>query len=331
MFKNLLVYRLAPEWQADLISLDEGLAKHRFVPCGASQPLSLGWVPPRGEAHSPLVESIGGHWLLKLTIERKVLPGAVVKRRTEELAARVEQETGRKPGKKMTKELKEQAVLELLPMAFTKQSSTWVWLDVRQQLLMVDAGSPGKADEVITALVKAADGLAVLPLHTAMSAGAAMTDWLASGEPPSMFTVDRDAELKSSDEQKSVVRYARHPLDIDEVRQHISEGKLPTKLALTWEARVSLMLTDTLQIKKLQFLDVVFEGHKPGKEEAFDADVAIATTELSKLIPDLIAALGGEQAPGTPAPVPGAAVVPSRAPAPSPDSPAELADVAPWD
>ena len=325
MFKNLLVYRLAPEWSADLLALEAGLDKLRFVPCGATQPLSLGWVPPRGNPHGLLVESIGGHWLLKLTTERKVLPGAVVKRRTDELAARIEQETGRKPGKKQTKELKEQVVQELLPMAFTKQSSTWVWLDPEARFMMVDAASPGKADEVITALVKVADGLAVLPLHTAMSAGAAMTDWLATGEPPSLFTVDRDCELKSADEMKSVVRYARHPLDIEEVRQHIADGKLPTKLALTWEARVSLLLTDTMQLKKLQFLDIVFEGHKPGKEEAFDADVSIATTELSRLIPDLIAALGGEQVPGT-TPAPAAA-----APSPASTERPALASVAPWD
>jgi recombination associated protein RdgC len=326
LFKNLLVYRLAPEWSADLLALEEGLDKLRFMPCGPTQPLSLGWVPPRGHAGGLLVESIGGHWLLKLTTERRVLPGAVVKRRTDELAARIEQETGRKPGKKQTKELKEQVVQELLPMAFTKQSSTWVWLDPQARFMMVDASSPGKADEVITALVKAADGLAVLPLHTAMSAGAAMTDWLATGEPPSMFTVDRDCELKSADETKSVVRYARHPLDIEEVRQHIADGKLPTRLALTWEARVSLMLTDTMQLKKLQFLDIVFEGHKPGKEEAFDADVSIATTELSRLIPDLIEALGGEQVPGSMPAAPGAAAAPTVSAAP-----AALADTAPWD
>jgi len=151
-----------------------------------------------------------------------------------------------------------------------------------------------------------------------------MTDWLATGEPPALFTIDRDCELKSADEMKSVVRYARHPLDIDEVRQHIADGKLPTKLALTWEARVSLLLTDTMQLKKLQFLDIVFEGHKPGKEEAFDADVSIATTELSRLIPDLIEALGGEQVPGT---TPAAPAPPVAAPAAAP----ALATTAPWD
>jgi recombination associated protein RdgC len=93
---------------------------------------------------------------------------------------------------------------------------------------------------------------------------------------------------------KSVVRYARHPLDTDEVRRHVAEGKLPTKLALTWQGRVSFLLTDAMQIKKIAFLDGVFEGVKPGKDEAFDADAAIATGELRQLIPDLIDALGGE-------------------------------------
>jgi recombination associated protein RdgC len=52
-------------------------------------------------------------------------------------------------------------------------------------------------------------------------------------------------------------------------------------------------------VKKIAFLDGVMEGNKqgskPGKDEAFDADAAIATGELRQLIPDLIDALGGEQ------------------------------------
>jgi recombination associated protein RdgC len=89
------------------------------------------------------------------------------------------------------------------------------------------------------------------------------------------------------------VRYARHPLDIEEVQAHIDAGKLPTKLALTWDDRVSFMLTEGLQIKKVSFLDTVFEGTK-ADDGGFDTDVAIATGELVKLIPDLIEALGGE-------------------------------------
>ena len=97
---------------------------------------------------------------------------------------------------------------------------------------------------------------------------------------------------------KSVVRYGRHPLDTDEIKKHIISGKVPTKLALTWRDRVSFVLTDGMVLKKLLFLDVVFEGNAPSdKAEAFDADVAIFTGEFNNLFPDLIDALGGEVVP----------------------------------
>lgn len=295
MFKNLTVYRIGPDWPATLEQIEESLDKARFVPCGTTQPKSFGWVEPRGIPHAPLVESVGGQLLLKLMIEQKVLPGSVVKRRTEELAAQIEQTTGRKPGKKQTKEIKEQAVLELLPMAFTKQASVHVWIDPHERLLVIDSSSQARAEEVVTALVKGLDGFAVSPLQTKESAAVAMSQWLVDGEPPAGFSVDRECELKSADEMKSVVRYSRHPLDIEEVRQHIAGGKVPTKLAMTWSDRVSFVLTDTMQVKKLSFLDVVFEGQpSDSKDDHFDADAAIATGELCKLIPDLVEALGGE-------------------------------------
>ena len=211
-------------------------------------------------------------------------PGSVVKRRTEEIAEQMEKQTGRKPGKKIMKELKEQALLELLPMAFTKQSVTRVWIAPKQRMLVLDSGSQAKAEEVVTLLIKEIDGLALSLLQTEMSPAVAMAHWLGTGEAPYQFSIDRECELKSPDEMKSVVRYARHPLDTEEVRQHILTGKTPTKLAMSWRDRVSFILTETMQVKKLALLDVVMEAHKgsnkPPKDEAFDADVAIATGEL---------------------------------------------------
>jgi recombination associated protein RdgC len=309
VFKNLNIYRIDPQWRDDLATMESALQKGVFIECGATQQKSQGWVPPRGDAHGALVEAVDGQRLIKLMTEQRVLPGSVVKRRVEEMAEQVEQSSGRKPGKKMLKELKEQATLELLPLAFTKQSSIAVWINPKQHCLMVDASSQSKADEVVSLLVKALDGrLAVSTIQTAQSPSVCMAAWLSSDEPPAAFSVDRECELKSFDEMKSVVRYARHRLDTDEVRQHILTGKAPTKLAMTWMGRVSFMLTDAGQIKKLSFQDVVFESHKAAAKgadrgEAFDADAAIATGELSKMIPDLIDALGGEAEEGA---VPGA-------------------------
>jgi recombination associated protein RdgC len=293
VFKNMIVYRISPQWEVDLSQAEEALSKTPFHECGATQEKSIGWVPPRGEEHGLFVESVGGQWILRFMAESKMLPASVLARRVQEKAARIEQETGRKPGKKESQGLKDEAKLDLLPMAFTKQGSTWVWIDLQAQLLVLDTSSQGRADEVVTLLVEALPGLSVSLLDTQTSPQAAMAHWLKEQEPPVGFSVDRECELKSADEEKAVVRYARHPLDIDEVKEHIAAGKLPTKLAMTWDDRVSFMLSEGLQIKKVAFLDAVFEGK--GKDDGgFDADVAIATGELSKLIPDLIEALGGE-------------------------------------
>jgi recombination associated protein RdgC len=294
MFKNAIIYRIAPGWTGSLEQLEENLGKARFEPCGASQERSAGWIEPRGDAHGPLAESIGGQWILKHMVEAKSVPGAVVRRKLQERIAQIEKETGRKPGKKESKELKEDVLLQLLPMAFTKQGATTVWIDPDARMLVLGASSQGRADELVTALVDAMPGFVVAPLHTNFTPTAAMSEWLVSQEPPAGFSVDRECELKASDESKAVVRYGRHPLDIEEVRGHITQGKLPTKLALTWDDRVSFVLTEGLQVKGISFLEGVFDGTAGKKADGFDADVAIATGELQKLIPDLLEALGGE-------------------------------------
>ena len=289
-----MVYRIGEGWSPTLAQIEEALDAERFVPCGASQEKAIGWVEPRGEAHGPLVEAVGGQRILKLKIETKGVPGSVVTRKAKERSADIESATGRKPGKKEMKEIKEDVKMSLMPMAFSKEASVLVWIDTTSQLLVMDAGSQAKADEVVTMLVRSLAGLSVTLINTQMSPQSAMASWLMTQESPAAFSVDRECELKAADESKSVVRYVRHPLDTDEVKQHVEGGKLPTRLALSWEGRVSFSLTEALQLKKITFLEGVFEGTSAEKDEGFDADVAIATGELRKLLPDLFEALGGE-------------------------------------
>jgi recombination associated protein RdgC len=302
VFKNVTIYRIAPGWEATLESMEAALDAARFVPCGASQDKSVGWAEPRGEEHGPLVESVAGQRILKLVIETKAVPGSVVKEKAQEAADHIEATTGRKPGKKETKELREDALQALLPQAFPRRGSVWVWFDLQNGLLVTDAGSQGKNDEVVTALVRAFDGLAVTLLQTAMTPQTAMTAWLATTDPendwPAGFNVERECELKSADEEKSAVKFTRHHLLTDEVRKHLAEGKLPTRLALSWEGRVGFTLTESMQLKKLAFLEGVFDDRPGDDESGFDTDVALATGELSKLIPAVIEALGGEIVPG---------------------------------
>ena len=326
MFKNVIVYRIGPDWSATVEQMEEALDPARFVPCGATQEKALGWIEPRGEANGPLVESIGGQRIVKLKFETKAVPGSVVKRKAEEQIAQIEKTTGRKPGKKEIKEIREDALLSLLPMAFTKESAVLVWFDLGARLLVLDAGSQGRADEVVTALVSVLPGLSLALVQTAVSPQVAMTQWLTVDDPeewPLRLSVERECELKSNDEEKSVVKFTRHNLLNDEVRQHIAQGKLPTKLALSWDGRIGFVLTEALQLKKITFLEGVFDGTSTGKEDGFDADVAISTGELAKFLPDLFEALGGE------APLTGAAN-PLASPGRPPQDGAATDDAAPF-
>lgn len=294
VFKNVMVYKLGGAWTANAEQIEQALEAFRFEECGATQERSAGWVAPRGEAHGALVENIGGQYLLRLAVESKSVPASVVRRKADDKAREIEATTGRKPGKKELRDLREEAKQTLLPLAFTKRSATTVWIDPQARRLVVDAGSQSRADEIIDLLVKALDGFAVQELHTAQSPTASMSLWLSTQEPPPGFSIDRECELKATDASKAVVRYAHHALDIEEIRQHIAEGKLPTRLAMTWDERVSFVLTEGMQLRKLQFQDGVFEKTSREKEDNFDTDAAITTGEISRLLPDLLEALGGE-------------------------------------
>lgn len=295
MFKNLIIYRIAAPLPFGASGLADLLAKETFQPCAPTQPLSVGWAPPRGIEHAPLVEAVDGHWLLKLQREQRILPGSVVNDRVEELAEQVEQTTGRKPGRKARKDLKEQATHDLLPRAFTKTGATRVWVARHQRLLLVDAGSVAKSDEVVSLLTHAIPGLSLRLLQTAIAPAAFMAAWLRYGLTPEGFQIERELELKGLDEQRPIVRYARHPLDIEEIRAHLVAGKMPTRIALSWRDRVSFTLTENLTLKKISFLDLAFDGRpEVAGDDSFDADLALATGELSQLIPALIDGLGGE-------------------------------------
>ena len=294
-----MVYRIAPDWAMEVEAMEAALAKMPFQPCGATQPESYGWAPPRGQAHGALVELVAGQRILRFMHESKAVPGSVVKRRLEERCAQIEEKEGRKPGRKESRELRDEIVQELLPMAFARTASLLVWLDLEQGRLVLDCASTGKADTLVSALVECLAGLQVSLLNTQVSPQAAMTQWLTGNadEWPAHFAPGREVELKSGDEMNSVVKFTRHPLDDEEMKRHIAQGKLPTQLALDWEGRVSFVLTEGTQLKKIAFLDGVFEEQAGAEDNGgFDSDVAIATGELAALITDLTTALGGELA-----------------------------------
>ena len=296
-FKNLIVYRVPSNWDINADALAQQLQTLAFVPGMALDAASIGWVPPR-DGDPSLVVSAGRQMLIALRHEKKLLPPKVIARVLKERVERSEAEEGFKPGRKRIKELRDAVRDELLPRAFSLAFDMRAWIDPVAGWFVIDATSAMRAGELLTMLIKAVRDVPVRPLKVTATAAGEMTAWLVSGDAPGGFTVDQDVELRARD-GKASVRYANQTIEQDEVARHTRAGKQCSRLALTWSSRVSLVLTDKLELKRIRPLDVLKESSAADDIDAnvrFASDLTLMTGELSKMLADLVAALGGELA-----------------------------------
>ena len=295
-FKNLKIYRLSAAWALFGDDLEAALARQAFQPGNNLEMQSIGWVPPR--ENGGLAHVVNGQILLSLRAEKKLLPATVINQVAKFRAQEIEDQQGYRPGKKQMKEIKERVTDELLPRAFSIYRDTRVWIDPVNSWLVIDAAASARADEVIGILAKCIDPFPLENLYVAQSPAAAMTGWLAEDEAPANFTIDQDTELRSSGESGASVRYVKHSIDAEDARRHIQSGKQCTRLAMTWADRVSFVLTEGLDIKRLSPLDVLKEGNETvaaNDDEKFDSDMVLMTGELAKLMAEVVDALGGEK------------------------------------
>ena len=75
-------------------------------------------------------------------------------------------------------------------------------------------------------------------------------------------------------------------------------ANIPTRLGLTWNGRISFVLTEKLHIKRVEFLEMTkdtADGGEVDKDEQFDIDFTVMAGELAKMLDDLMQALGGDE------------------------------------
>ena len=292
-FRNLRIYRLSSSWK-DPRQLNDLLAKKPLTRCGSLDMISRGWVYPK---HDDFVHAVNGQWLVALGVEQKLLPASVIRQETQERVAIIEAEQDRKVGRKELRDLRDLVSLELLPRAFTRRRTTWGWIDPVNGWLVIDAGSDAKAEEFLEVFLPSVGEVQLRPLQTQLSPMSAMTEWLASDDAPVGFTIDDELELRAAALAQSAIRYVKHALEGKEIRQHIANGKNATKLGVTWNDKLSFVLTEKFQIKRLAFLDILKEANEQSAqdaEEQFDVDFALMAGELNQMFQDLLIALGGE-------------------------------------
>ena len=297
-FKNLIVYRLPEHWSVTPAELEDQLSRRPLQPCGAFEMQSRGWV--HSSVAQRYVHTTNGHHMIALGVEQKLLPGSIIKQVTTERAAELEFQQGYPVGRRQLRELRERVTEELRARAFSRRRVTRAWIDPHNGWFVVDAAGGSRADEFVETLRDTLGSLPVTFLETERSPQTSMAAWLMLGDAPLRFVLDQDLELQAVDQSKATVRYVRHSLEGKEIQAHLNAGKYVTRLGLTWADRVSFVLTEKLELKRVQFLNVEKEKEDGASEitpeEQFDLDFTLMAGELSQLLADLAQALGGEVA-----------------------------------
>lgn len=297
-FKNLRAYRLTSPFDLSAEQLEAQLAGGGFTPCAKSQPLSMGWVAPLGEGAEALVHAANGRFLLCMRREEKLLPGTVVREQVAERIAKIESEEARKVYRKERMQLKDDVVQDCLPRAFSRSTQVFGYIDTRSNWIFVDAASAGRAEEFINQLRECVGSLPLLLPQVNQSPAAAMTSWLVHSNLPEDFVLGTDCEMRDLGEEGGVVRCRGVELDSEETESHLHAGKQVVRLAVAWDEKLSLVLSEDLVLRRLKFSDALV-AENDDVEEAdplarMDADFALMSDVVSELQERVMTIFGGE-------------------------------------
>ncbi|QSA98521.1 recombination-associated protein RdgC [Methylococcus sp. EFPC2] len=297
-FKNLALLRFTEPFTAAPEELEQRLDTGRFRPCGSLEPMSYGWVAPVGKDDAPLVHVANGCYMICALKEEKILPAQVINEILAEKVAEIEDQKGSALRKKDRDALRDEIIHDLLPRAFSFTRRQYAYIDAKNGWLIVDSASAKKTEELASWLRRTLESLPVTLPTVNERPAAVMTRWLAEDASPPDITIESECELRSTEEEGGIVRCKRHDLTAPEIQNHLEAGKEVSKLALSWNERISFVLDDTLGVKRLRFLDLVQEQAADVEADddiqRFDADFSIMSAELAAFLPRLFELFGGE-------------------------------------
>lgn len=292
-FKNLYFFAFTRPFQWSEEDLEKHLSEHLFTPCGSTEMSHFGWVNALGKHGSTAVHAVNGNYLLRARKEEKILPAPVIKDMLEEKIAQLETEQSRKATKKEKEQLKEDIIFELLPRAFSRVTDTNAYISPADNIIVVNTGSRGKAEDFLALLRKVLGTLPVTSFTPEKAPDELMTDWLTEHNLGSQFQLGMEAELHALGDDGAVVRVKNQDLTSEEIKTHLDAEKYVVKLALEWDESLSFILCDDLAIKRLKFYDVLQEQNDDidGDDVVarLDADFALMAAEINRFIGDLLA------------------------------------------
>lgn len=287
-FTNAIVYKFKQLPNFEQSEFEAALQQDKFKPCGAQQLSAFGWANALGKHGDSLAHFSGSSVLICARNEEKILPPAVVNEMLSAKVDQIEAEENRPVLRKEKAELKENIIHSLLPQAFAKSNYTHAFIDIEAGLIIVNASTFNKAEQLLVMLRKSLGSLPVVPFFGNYDLDVFLTTWLSDFKAPEFFEIGHDAILVEPDDNASTVKVTHHDLNCDEVKAHLESAKRVTSLQLNFNDRITFNLNSDGAIKKIGYSDLLKEENADIQKEdmkiKLDADFILISNELIELI-----------------------------------------------
>lgn len=307
IFKNAVLYRFTTDFALSEGELERQLEKKIFMPVHATQETSRGWVQVLPGLNK-LVFRVGHCMFFRLRMDQKLLKASAINREVEDTIKSIENDQDRKVGKAEREEIRFSIKAAHLPSALIESKYTLGYIDLSENLLVVDTGSHNGAENFTSFLRSTLGSLPIRPLNLSMAPVTVLTNTLNPeyrdhSALVEHFTLGEECTLRGLDGEKA--SFKDMDLTDEEVTAHVSDsGMVVTSLRLALADNVAFTVTEDLVLKKVKFLDGFQDAvldYDPDTEDLdaglsyAKANLFIMTEEFRKLTDRLIDSMGGEE------------------------------------
>lgn len=292
-FKNLIIYQF--DKNSSIERLDNDMLKNMaFTPCGPTDSIKKGFVSPIDD-DDVLKLQVQGHSLLKLRIESKLLPASVIKKKTSERIEQLEQKLGRSATKSEKHCVKDEVIIDLLPVAFTKDQYVYVWINDKDKFIAVETASFKKAEDVLALIRKELGALALKPLSVENNISFTLKEWVCNDLTPPNFFVLNDAMLADPLEGNGKIKLIDENLTAEEVKSYLNGGREIKSLSFSYKQQTVFTVNTELVFSKISYSSEMLDENSDisldDKAKRIEADFFLVANELANLINDFTKAV----------------------------------------
>jgi recombination associated protein RdgC len=284
MFKNASIFLFTQSVGEVLARIEECLPLNPFRPLGAKGAKSSGFFSWNSDEY---LLKLSGRYYFRLKIHEKKIPPAAIDEILRDKIKRIEDANSEiKVGKKDRERIKAEIIEEFLPHTPPTPSFIDAYVDPLLGILVVDAGSAGKADEFLANLTPALGGCPFETLGISDDPSSKLTSWLKY--PHNLgnhFSLGDCCSLKEPGKDPAIVNIQKDVLSGDEIDAHLEAGKVCVRLGLKRKGSSFAIDTD-LRLRSLKLDDALraeFSDVEENTAAAMDADRIIAAEEIREI------------------------------------------------